>query len=145
MSRLFSSGTTTTQEKIRSFLRSTSSLVRKYNGSARLLIYSTDMRVVYPNDEQERADAAAFSALCADYIRSSDFQTHANVQKLTGETDVYLVSVYQIPTHSQQIEYLAAYRDFTDWHMGGQCFQIVLGIFCCHAAGLTVLLARHAA
>lgn len=139
MSRLFSSDTTTTQEKIRSFLRSTSSLVRKYNGSAKLLIYSADMRVVYPNDEQERADAAAFSALCADYIRSSDFQTHTNVQKLTGETDVYLVSVYQIPTHSQQIEYLAAYRPISQigtWVDSAS--QIVLGIF--YAAMLLVAL-----
>ena len=114
-------------------------ILRKYNGSAKLLIYSADMRVVYPNDEQERADAAAFSALCADYIRSSDFQTHTNVQKLTGETDVYLVSVYQIPTHSQQIEYLAAYRPISQigtWVDSAS--QIVLGIF--YAAMLLVAL-----
>lgn len=139
MTRQFSSGETSTQDKIRNFLRSVGSAARKYDGSAKLLIYSADLRMVYPSDEQERADADSFSALCADYIRFSDFQTNMSAQKLTGETDVYLVSVYQVPTRSQQVEYLVAYRPVSQigtWVSDAS--KMVLGIF--YAAMLLVAL-----
>ena len=56
MTRHFSSDELSTQDKIRNFLRNVSAVIRKYDGSAKLLIYSSDMRMVYPSDEQERAD-----------------------------------------------------------------------------------------
>ena len=130
MTRHFSSDELSTQDKIRNFLRNVSAVIRKYDGSAKLLIYSSDMRMVYPSDEQERADAETFSALCADYILSSDFQANTSAQRLTGETDVYLVSVYQVPTRSQQVEYLVAYRPVSQigtWVSGAA--KMVLSIF----------------
>lgn len=130
MTRHFSSDELSTQDKVRNFLRNVSAVIRKYNGSAKLLIYSSDMRMVYPSDEQERADAETFSALCADYILSSDFQANTSAQRLTGEKDVYLVSVYQVPTRSQQVEYLVAYRPVSQigtWVSGAA--KMVLSIF----------------
>ena len=97
------------QERVRNFLRSVSGTVRRRQGRARLLIYASDQRLIYPNDEQERVDAQAISALCVAYMQSKGFAEGADVVQLSGEGENDLVSIYKVPTQSQQIEYLVTY------------------------------------
>ena len=111
------------QERVRSFLKSVSGTVRRQQGRARLLIYASSGRLIYPNDEQERADAQGISALCAAHMQSEGFAENAGVVQLSGEGENDLVSIYKVPTQSQQIEYLVTYCPISEigtW-VGADC------------------------
>lgn len=97
------------QERVRSFLKSVSAAARRQQGRAKLLIYASDQRLIYPNDEQERNDAQPVSALCVEYIQQNAFESGTDVVRLNGNGEDVLVSFYRVPTRSQQIEYLATY------------------------------------
>ena len=97
------------QERVRGFLKSVSGTVRRQQGRAKLLIYAPEQRLIYPNDEQERSDAQAVSALCVAYMQSERFDEGTDVVRLSGDGENDLVSVYRVPTQSQQIEYLVTY------------------------------------
>ena len=97
------------QERVRGFLKSVSGTVRRQQGRAKLLIYASGQRLIYPNDEQERSDAQAVSALCVAYMQSERFDEDTDVVRLSGDGENDLVSVYRVPTQSQQIEYLVTY------------------------------------
>lgn len=97
------------QERVHGFLKSVSGTVRRQQGRAKLLIYAPGQRLIYPNDEQERSDAQAVSALCAAYMQSERFDEGTGVVRLSGDGENDLVSVYRVPAQSQQIEYLVTY------------------------------------
>ena len=119
------------QERVRSFLKSVSGTVRRQQGRARLLIYASGGRLIYPNDEQERADAQGISVLCTAHMQSKEFAEDAGVVRLSGEGENDLVSIYKVPTQSQQIEYLVTYCPISEigtW-VGGASQMVLLIAF----------------
>lgn len=126
------------QERVRNFLKSVSGTVRRQQGRARLLIYASEHRLIYPSDEQERDDVQGISDLCTAFMQAEGFTESAGVVRLSGGGENDLVSIYPIPAQSQQLEYLVTYCPISEigtWINGAS--QMVLLI----AFGMMALIA----
>ena len=126
------------QERVRNFLKSVSGTVRRQQGRARLLIYASEHRLIYPSDEQERDDVQGISDLCTAFMQSEGFMESTGVVRLSGEGENDLVSIYKVPAQSQQLEYLVTYCPISEigtWINGAS--QMVLLI----AFGMMALIA----
>ncbi|MDD3336799.1 MAG: HAMP domain-containing sensor histidine kinase [Eubacteriales bacterium] len=105
------------QARIRSFLRSLSPVIRKTEGTAKLLLLESQMKLIYPYDEQERVEMEPFVALCKEHLSSlsSDaLDQPAEIQDEKGES--FLVQYYRVPTESAQIRYLITYCSISQIH-----------------------------
>ena len=96
--------------QVQSFLRQVSALMRQFGGNAELIILESRMQVVYPRSEQEREDIAPLAADISAYIESNGFAVENGSIDFTASNGTsYLLNIYEVPTKSQRIKYLAAY------------------------------------
>lgn len=92
------------------FLIQISSLMHKTSGNARLMIFESRMRVIYPRDEQEREMLAPLAADFAQYIEENEASlSDGTVKLISSDGQAYLLNLYKVPAKTAQVKYVAAY------------------------------------
>ena len=98
-------------DPVKDFLLQISSLMRKTNGTAKLMILESRMKVIYPRDEQEREDILPLASDFITYIQENEGAFAGNTTELKSvDGQSYLINVYEVPIESAQIKYVIAYR-----------------------------------
>lgn len=97
-------------ESVRNFLFQISSLMRKTNGNAKLIIFESRMRVIYPRDEQEREVLTPLASDFIKYIQENEETLAASATELeSSDGQSYIINIYEVPTNLAQVKYVAAY------------------------------------
>lgn len=95
---------------IRNFLIQISSLMRKTNGNAKLMIFESRMRIIYPRDEQERETLTPLALDFIKYIQENQDALAARATELeSNDGQSYLVNIYEVPMKFAQVKYVVAY------------------------------------
>ncbi len=98
----------TEQEK--KFLYQVSPLAARMSGDAQLMILESHMRVIYPRDEQSRAEVAPLAEEFTQYIQRTDtIVGNDTVEFTASDGEKYLVNIYKVPSESIRIKYLIAF------------------------------------
>lgn len=98
-------------EETRPFFRKTSAILKENGINAQILMYTADMRLVYPYSAEEKASVSPVAAACIPYFsRLTDDDQSLNSQQLDlKDTGSYLMDIYCIPGHLPQVRYLVIY------------------------------------
>lgn len=98
------------EDKVKFFLSKVGYIASQIGGNARLMILASKMQVIYPRDEQLRADVALLAAEFSEYIQSSEetFQNKA-VKFEVNDGEIYLIKIFKVPVDSVRVKYLIAY------------------------------------
>jgi two-component system sensor histidine kinase CssS len=97
-------------EQVGDFLRQAGPLVHRMGGRASLMILGPDFRMVYPRDEGEREDAAPLAEAWAQAIKAGELSPGTEaVEWADASGETWLVRLYEIPTQSVRLRYLATY------------------------------------
>lgn len=92
------------------FLFQISSLMHKTNGNAKLMVFESRMRVIYPRDEQEREMLTPLASDFKKYILENEASLANGTTELkTTDGHSYLINVYKVPTEFSQIKYVVTY------------------------------------
>lgn len=96
---------------IGNFLIQISSLMRETNGNAKLMIFESRMRVIYPHDEQERETLAPLALDFTKYIQENEVSQLADNATVLESSDgqSYLINIYKVPMELAQVKYVVAY------------------------------------
>lgn len=104
-----------TSEPIGNFLIQISSLMRKTNGNAKLMIFESRMRVIYPHDEQEREAITPLASDFSRYIQENEASLVNSATELeSSDGQSYLVNIYEVPIELAQVKYIVAYRAISE-------------------------------
>lgn len=98
-------------DETRPFFRKTSTILKKAGFNAQILMYTADMRLIYPYSEEEKAAAATVASACIPYISQLDdnSQSLRSLQIDLKDDGSYLMDIYHIPGNFPQIRYLVIY------------------------------------
>lgn len=97
-------------EPIKNFLIQISSLMRKTNGNAKLMIFESRMRVIYPRDEQERETLTPLALDFTKYIQENEASLADSATELeSSDGQSYLINIYEVPMELTQVKYVVAY------------------------------------
>lgn len=91
--------------RIQPFLRSVSGVISKANGSARLLLYADENKLIYPMEEESFGVATLASAV-ADMLGQQQIDT---VLHLEADGTAYLVCISPSPVQTKRLTYLVTY------------------------------------
>lgn len=99
------------QEKVTSFLRKVSLIARRMGGNAHMLIFASELRLIYPHEEEEKEMVKVIADECLKYIQenSADGLNNGVVEMEIMDGERYLVNIYTVPIDSPQIQYLITY------------------------------------
>lgn len=96
--------------EVQTFLYQLGSLLRQTGGDAHVMILSGEMQIVYPRDEQEKAEVMSLADDFVKYIQTTEVVENGETTELNAsDGQGYLVSIYRIPTKSIQLKYMIAY------------------------------------
>lgn len=123
---------TLSPETVHTFLLKAGSAARRTGGTANLLIFSSDLKLVYPREEEEKLLVKPASDACLEFLRTlPNDNTHRNTthtehssveDSYTGKQNLLLTdkdgneilaNICPIPVHSRQIRYLVTYCSAT--------------------------------
>lgn len=96
--------------KIKGFLRQISSLMHRLDGNAQLIILESEMKMIYPREEDAREFVTPLANDFIEYMShsaSQDEESMATIQAGNGEA--YLVNFYRVPPGSPMVQYLIVY------------------------------------
>ena len=98
-------------DETRPFFRKTSASLKKDGLNAQILMYTADMRLIYPHSAEEKAAAAAVSSACIPYFSqlADDNQSLSSLQIDLKNDSSYLMDIYRIPGNFPQVRYLVIY------------------------------------
>ncbi len=98
-------------DETRPFFRKTSTILKKAGFNAQILMYTADMRLIYPYSEEEKAAAATVASACIPYFSQLDdnSQSLRSLQIDLKDDGSYLMDIYHIPGNFPQIRYLVIY------------------------------------
>lgn len=97
-------------EPVRNFLFQVISLMRKTNGNAKLMIFESRMRVIYPRDEQERETLTPLALDFTIYIQENEASLVDSATELeSSDGQSYLINIYEVPMELPQVKYVVAY------------------------------------
>lgn len=96
-------------DPVQSFLGKAGPLVSQMGGNARLMVLAGQMQVIYPRDEQLRAEIAPLAEEFKKYIQNDGALKHDTNTLQTSDGETYLVSIYEAPWQSQRLRYVIAY------------------------------------
>lgn len=118
----------------RDFLKRTGQIVHSMNGNARIIIYGSDMQIIYPHNEEERAAADPIAGEFARYIQTSDFTNDTSAVTLkTSSGEKYLINAYKMPDEAVQIQYLVTYcsaSSISEWvHQASRLVLVISSFF----------------
>ena len=91
--------------RIQPFLRSVSSAISRAGGSARLLLYADESRLIYPAAE-DAADVLALSSLVAESLGQNG---NGSTFSVRVDEEAYLVHISPSPVRTKRLTYLVAY------------------------------------
>ena len=92
------------------FLFQISSYMRKTAGNAKLIIFESRMRVIYPRDELEREMITPLAADFKQYILENKASlANGSTELKSSDGQAYLVNIYTMPMESAQAKYVVAY------------------------------------
>ncbi|MDO4286084.1 MAG: HAMP domain-containing sensor histidine kinase [Eubacteriales bacterium] len=101
----------TPRERNSDFLRKIGMTVQRMGGNARLLIFSQDLQLVYPQEETERELAETVAKACAEELgagtESGEEGKMVRLSVLDGGD--FLAEIYQMPAPSKRLSYLVTY------------------------------------
>ncbi len=99
--------------QVREFLRKAGRIARTSEGRARMMIFSPELTLRYPYDEEEQASLEQLYKDISGYISenadSINTESADNMIVITSEGQDHLISLSEIPMQSVEIEYIAAY------------------------------------
>lgn len=102
-------------DPVKNFLVQISSLMRKNHGNARLMIFESRMRVIYPHEEQEREALAPLASDFIKYIQENETMLTDHGGELESSNgQSYLVNIYEVPLAFAQIKYVVTYSAVSD-------------------------------
>lgn len=96
-------------ESVRNFLFQIISLMRKTNGNAKLMIFESRMRVIYPRDEQEREMLTPLALDFTKYIQENELLADSATELKSSSGQSYLIDIYEVPMELTQVKYVVAY------------------------------------
>lgn len=109
-SKVDKNNTLSANEQIRTFLSQLGPLMHKIGGDARIMILGREMQVVYPHDEQEKAEVTPLAEDFASYMQTAKVPENGEtIEFSAADGDSYLISLYLIPTKSVQLKYMITY------------------------------------
>lgn len=118
------------KNSIPDFLFAISSLMRQTTGSAKLMIFESHMRVIYPREEEERQILSPLSQDFAEYILQQDTSSAYDTSKFEStDGHAYLINTYQVPPEFPQIKYIVVYSaisDIGDWIKDASMFVLII-------------------
>ena len=101
-----------TGESTSSFLFSAGVTASQLGGNARLLVLSQQMRVVYPRNEQQRANVQPLARLFSERLAGQDASAISDDGTFVldaGDSGMYLACVYNAPANAQPLRYVITY------------------------------------
>lgn len=100
-----------TSDSVKDFLFQIGSFMRKTNGNAKLMIFESRMRIVYPRDQQERNMLTPLALDFAKYIQENEASLEDSATELkSSDGQSYLINIYEVPMKLPQVKYVVAYR-----------------------------------
>lgn len=97
-------------DPVGNFLFQVSSFMRKTSGNAKLMIFESRMRLIYPRDELEREMITPLASDFKKYILENETSlAESSTELKSSDGQSYLLNIYKIPVESAQIKYVVAY------------------------------------
>ncbi len=124
-------------DETRPFFRKTSAALKENGLNAQILMYTADMRLVYPHSSEEKASVSSVATACIPYFSrlTDDDQALNSLQLDLKDTGSYLMDIYCIPGQLPQVRYLVIYAptsQMDQWIM--HTSKIVLAVSFCLTA-----------
>lgn len=102
-------------DPVGNFLFQISSFMRKTTGNAKLMIFESRMRLIYPRDELEREMITPLAFDFKKYILENEASLADSSTELRGsDGQSYLLNIYKVPVESAQVKYVIAYSAVSD-------------------------------
>lgn len=96
-------------DKVETFLEKVGLLAARMNGNAQLMILAEQMQVIYPRDEQLRAEVQPLAKQFGEYIQDNGIDEKKVVTFKINDGETYLVNIYEAPVNSQRLQYIITY------------------------------------
>ena len=101
----------TPQEQAKAFLLHVGTTIGKTSGHAKLLIFASEMQMVYPRNPDNRLAVSSVSEACSEYILSKTNKSISGetVEITTDDGEIVLANFYQVPRKIRQVKYVVTY------------------------------------